>query len=348
MANTKYKKPTPGQYSAADLFRMNTPITSVSQDESGSQLYKVLDVEKIDHFKNHPFKIRENQELEDLTESVRTYGVLTPILVRPKLDCDHYEVLSGHNRLEAAKKAGLSQIPGIIITDIEDDDAAMVVLETNAQQRSFSDLSYSERAKSIAMQYEIMKRKKYRRDIIDKLVEMENGEPTSSIGSASATGNIYQLSKGAVFLYLRVATLTDTLLALVDEGQITLKAGEVISYLPKYTQNILVDQLNKTGFQLNEKKAQALKKNRNDLTEDAIRKILDESFFKKKKAGDPPIRIQASTWKDYFPQGTTSEEASETIQMLLDKWANSWLPRLEASSPKEAAEKITQILTDNL
>ena len=136
---------------------------------------ELLDINKLEHFKNHPFKLYEGQPLTDMIESILNNGLFSPIIVRPLEDSDDgkYEILSGHNRFEASKEAGLSSIPAIIRKGLTDDEAMLIVTETNLIQRSFKDMTHSERAVSLAIHYEAMKKKQgYRSDLINEIEEM--------------------------------------------------------------------------------------------------------------------------------------------------------------------------------
>ena len=245
--------------------------------------------------------------MHDLVESIKTYGVLTPILVRKSKTPERYEVLAGHNRLEAAKKADLTEVPVIIIEGLTEDEATMVVIETNALQRSFSDLTYSERAKAISMQYSIMKKNRYRRDIVDSVVSLERGEEeVQAFDSGSETANIYSMARSSIYLYVRIATLGDKGLELLDNGKIALAAGVEISFIEKEKQQLIYECVEDTGYGINKEKGIALRKEAekgNGFSREMILQILDGTYFEKPKKRSSSISIPKNG--QILPEGTT-------------------------------------------
>jgi len=130
--------------------------------------YQHINIEKLIPFANHPFKLYEGQRFIDMVESIRANGVLSPIIVRPT-NGDNYEILSGHNRVNAAREAGLTEVPAIVKNDLTDEEALFIVTETNLVQRSFADMKHSERAAALSALYTAMKKQGYRSDLIDEI-----------------------------------------------------------------------------------------------------------------------------------------------------------------------------------
>ena len=129
-----------------------------------------LDIENLVPFANHPFKLYEGERLNDMTRSIKEMGVLLPVIVRPNpKDKVNYEILSGHNRVNAAQRAGLTFVPVIIKEGLSDDEAKLIVTETNLVQRSFSDLSHSERAIALKQHMEVVRKQGKRSDLIDEI-----------------------------------------------------------------------------------------------------------------------------------------------------------------------------------
>lgn len=137
----------------------------------------IHNLENLILFKNHPFTLYEGQRFTDMVESVCANGVIVPIVVRPASEEGKYEILSGHNRVEAARIAGVDSIPAIVRTGLTEEEAMLIVTETNLMQRSFADLKHSERAIVLATHYEAMKKKPgYRSDLIAEIEEL-SGAP---------------------------------------------------------------------------------------------------------------------------------------------------------------------------
>ena len=129
------------------------PLTKKQRVFRSTSRIEFHNLDNLIPFKDHPFALYEGQRFTDIVESVRTNGVIVPIVVRPA-DDGKYEILSGHNRVNAAKEAGIDSIPALIRTGLTDEEAMLIVTETNLMQRSFADLKHSERAVALAVHYE--------------------------------------------------------------------------------------------------------------------------------------------------------------------------------------------------
>jgi len=130
--------------------------------------YQHINIEKLIPFANHPFKLYEGQRFTDMVESIRTNGILSPIIVR-STDGGKYEILSGHNRVNAAREAGLTEVTAIVKVGLTDEEALFIVTETNLVQRSFADMKHSERAAALSVLYDAMKKQGYRSDLIEEI-----------------------------------------------------------------------------------------------------------------------------------------------------------------------------------
>lgn len=348
MAVNRLSKPTHEEFKALSFLKsMDLPVAE------GESNYRQMDVNVLDHYSNHPFHIYNDQRMHDLVESIKTYGVLTPILVRKSKTPERYEVLAGHNRLEAAKKADLTEVPVIIIEGLTEDEATMVVIETNALQRSFSDLTYSERAKAISMQYSIMKKNRYRRDIVDSVVSLERGEEeVQAFDSGSETANIYSMARSSIYLYVRIATLGDKGLELLDNGKIALAAGVEISFIEKEKQQLIYECVEDTGYGINKEKGIALRKEAekgNGFSREMILQILDGTYFEKPKKRSSSISIPAKTWTKYFPEGTDSKTVNKVVDTLLCGWSQKWKQYFpNDATDEEMVNTITRLLDKHL
>ncbi len=146
-------------------------LTGPEAGEGGGISIQEIPIGSIDYFSDHPFRLYDGERLEDMVDSVRTHGILTPVIVR-RIG-SRYEMLAGHNRMNAAKLAGLDTIPAIVKDDVSDEDAYVYVIETNLMQRSFSDFLPSEKAAILKTRYETIKSQGKRNDIIREIAELE-------------------------------------------------------------------------------------------------------------------------------------------------------------------------------
>jgi ParB family chromosome partitioning protein len=147
-------------------------VTDPARKPKGDPVFN-LPLEKLFPYKSHPFKLYEGQRFEDMVDSIRISGVMVPVIVRP-VDDFTYEILSGHNRVEASKAAGLETIPSIVRENLNDEEALLIVTETNLLQRSFADMSHSERAVTLSMHHEAIKKQGKRNDLIQEIENMVN------------------------------------------------------------------------------------------------------------------------------------------------------------------------------
>ena len=223
-----------------------------------------ISTDKLEHYHNHPFKLYTDERLEDMVESIKANGILMPLLVRPFSPADNsehlYEVLAGHNRLEGSKLAGLSEVPCIVKTDLTDEEAHLIVTESNLIQRSFTDLSHSERAEALANHYNAIKHQGKRTDLIRQVEALLNGDTDykseslvsdSDTGapagkkSIEVTGEKYGLSKNSVARYVRVNDLIAGFKELMDSEMLSIRAGVSLSYLSETRQLTVLSQLAK-------------------------------------------------------------------------------------------------------
>ncbi|WP_051531118.1 ParB N-terminal domain-containing protein [Clostridiisalibacter paucivorans] len=142
-------------------------IESKNKDKDGTT---TLNINDLIPFENHPFKLYEGARLDDMVDSIKNYGIIVPIVVRKK--DNQYQILSGHNRVNSAKIVGLSEVPAIIKENLTEEEATLIVTETNLMQRSFTDLTHSERATVIATRYNAMKSQGVRTDLLNKIEQL--------------------------------------------------------------------------------------------------------------------------------------------------------------------------------
>lgn len=223
-------------------------ITPITKSQKTTKITSAITIEKLDNlvpFDGHPFDLYEGQRFTDMVESIRSNGVIVPIVVRPYAKEEgKYEILSGHNRVAAAKEAGITGVPAIIRKGLTDEEALLIVTETNLLQRSFTDLKHSERAVALAVHYEAMKKKPgYRSDLLADIEEL-SGAP---VGHGSRTrdkiGAHYGLGKTTVARYLRVNKLIPALKDRLDKNEIGMRVAEALSFLKTEEQELLEELL---------------------------------------------------------------------------------------------------------
>jgi ParB family chromosome partitioning protein len=218
----------------------------ISDDAQGGNTdnYEMISVNLLDPFYDHPFKAYSEEDLSELVESVKLLGVVNPVIVRKKAG-GRYEILSGHNRANAAKNAGLRTVPCKVV-DADDDLAKLIVTDTNLKQRQ--KLSYSEKARAYKMQLDALKKQGKRRDLLDA-IDQENNFGTSGPEVRNARDIVAEMNNTVgkqISRYIRLLKLNEELLKKVDSERIPFKAGVELSYLSDKMQdkiNALLDTL---------------------------------------------------------------------------------------------------------
>jgi ParB family chromosome partitioning protein len=206
---------------------------------SQSNAVKQIPIDMLVPYREHKFKLYDGERLADMVESIKANGVLTPIIARG-LENGNYEILAGHNRVNAAKIAGLTAVPAVIKENLSDDEAKIYVIETNLIQRGFSDLSISEQAAAVAMEYESAKsyltekRNEIQREL-DVLAGNKPKEkslsPPETNDSMKETGEKYGLSKTQIARLIRINKLPLLFQTWIDSGELSIRAGVELSYI---------------------------------------------------------------------------------------------------------------------
>ena len=300
----------------------------------GNQL-KQVPLDMLVPYHNHKFKLYEGERLEDMVNSIKDNGVLTPIIVR-NMGGEHYEILAGHNRTNAARLAGLSVIPAIVKENLSDDEAEMYVIETNVMQRGFNDLSISERAAVVAARHSAMfdedKRRAIERELtilngdtpVDEVEEPENGEKKSKL---AAVGENYGLSKDSVARLIRINTLDDQLKTFIDEGDVSVRAGVNLSYLLPNEQKLLIKvMLECVNTKISMQQAELLRelshqskfieKNVNEVV--LCGKLIDHSAPAPRKP--IKVKISADISAKYFPPNLGEDKVREIVELALERY----------------------------
>ena len=289
-----------------------------------------MDFSIMESFPNHRFKLYEGQQLEDMVESIRQFGILLPIILWHTED-GRYIILSGHNRKNAAQLAGLTRGPVIIRENLTHEDAVLIVTETNLRQRSFSDMSHSERAYCLAPHYEAMKCQGKRNDLLAEIEILlnphstEDSETCSQVENKSKSltkvGAEYGLSKDKVARYIRISNLIDPLISRVDTEEIAFLAAYDLSFVEDTAkQQQIADLMESDSYKVDMKKAELLRSyyETGKLTDTAVVQILSGEKTRKPKSSKPqPVKIKPAVISKYFTPQQTQKEIEETIDKAL-------------------------------
>lgn len=271
-------------------------------------------IDAIVPFHDHPFHLYEGERLQDMVESIKVHGILNPVIVR-KIERG-YEMLAGHNRLNAAKIAGLTEVPAIVKENLSDEDAYVYVIETNLMQRSFTDLQPSEKAAVLAERYDKVLYQRNREYIINELKELEGdtkgGHDVHLSKNRDGLGEEYGLSGRSVARLLRVNELVPELKDKLDAGKISLVTAVQLSYVPEDIQRAVSELEKPISTDV------AVKLREGEITADDVRGIVC-SAAKKQKASVKAVKIPIEVYEKYF-NGSKADAAAEIIEQALATW----------------------------
>lgn len=284
-----------------DLFE-----TDESRAESQLECVQNIPVRELVPFKNHPFKVLDDEAMLRTTESIAEYGVLTPLIARP-LDHGGYEIISGHRRAHAAELAGLAEVP-VLVRDMDDDAATVLMVDSNLQREN---ILPSERAFAYKMKLEALNHQGQRSDLTS--VQVEQKSNARSI-LAQETGS----SEATIFRFIRLTNLVPDLLDLVDCKQISFNPAVELSYLSPEEQETFLQAMDEVQAAPSLSQAQRLKKlaQEGNFTMDAAREILNEV----KKGDLERVTFRNEQLRRFFPRSYTAQQMQDTIIKLLDQW----------------------------
>ena len=270
-------------------------------------------------FSRHPYKVRDDEAMRDMTESVKQYGVLSPAIARP-LPEGGYELVSGHRRKRACELAGLETMP-VIVRELDDDAAAILVVDSNLQREG---LLPSERAFAYKLKLEALRHQGERTDLTSSRVGMK-------LQVLDIVGQDAGDSRNQVHRYIRLTELIPPLLDMVDERKIAFNPAYELSFLKQDEQRLLLDAMNSEQATPSLSQAQRLKQfsQRGELTAEVMRAIMSEE---KKEA--ERVTLTGDTLRKYFPASYTPKRMEETIIKLLEQWQK---PR--AAPARQEAER---------
>ena len=280
-------------------------LLGVVNEESAME----IEISKIHPFKNHPFKVLDDEKMRDLVESVKINGVLTPVLLRMDENED-YEMVSGHRRMHAAQLAGLTTIPAIV-RELSDDDAIVTMVDANIQRE---ELLPSEKAFAYKMKLDAMKRQGIRTDLTCVQNEHKSGKKSREL-----LGEQVGISSVQVTRYIRLTELIPELLDLVDNKKLQFTVAVDISYIDKEVQGWIYEYICDTGF-IKPKQIAAL---RNQLNDGPINQIQMLSIFNNcvmAKKVSRSLTFSEKKLTKYFPDDYTAKDMEQVIESLLEKW----------------------------
>ena len=265
-----------------------------------------LPVDELYPFVNHPFKVQDDEAMAETVESISQRGILSPLIARPRPDGDGYEIISGHRRQYAAKKAGLDTVP-VIVRNMTDDDAVILLVDSNIQREN---ILPSERAFAFKMKMDAIKRQGARSDLTSAQVAPKLS--SEKIGEDSG------MSKDTVKRYIRLTNLTPKLLELVDDRKISFTPAVELSYLDEKQQCDFMEVMDTTQNAPSLSQAQRIKKlaQQGKFNYDAVYDIMNEV----KKSEQDTVTIKNDILRKYFPRSYTPRQMEEKIIQLLDAW----------------------------
>ena len=274
--------------------------TEENRQEEQREQVQQIPIGELFPFKNHPFKVLDDESMQRTVESVEQYGVLAPLIARPRPDGDGYEIISGHRRQYAAKLAGMETLP-VIVRQMSDDAAVILMVDSNLQREH---ILPSERAFAYKMKLETIKNQGARSDLTSRQV----GEKLWSVSQVSADANE---SERQVHRFIRLTNLVPELLDMVDEKRIAFNPAVELSYLDESQQRDFLEAMEDTQNAPSLSQAQQLKKMAQQ-GEFSYEKAFDVMGQEKKSEKDT-VTIKNETLRKYFPRSYTPKQMEEKI-----------------------------------
>ena len=283
-------------------------IFQTEENRADAQRERVQEIplDQLKPFKNHPFKVRDDQRMLDTVDSIREYGVLVPAIARPDPE-GGYELISGHRRKRGCEMAGLQTMP-VIIRDLDDDAAVLVMVDSNIQRE---ELLPSERAFAYKMKLEALKHQGERMDLTSCQVGTKLRADEKLAESVNESARTVQR-------FIRLTELISELLDMVDERKLAFNPAVEVSYLKRDEQRMLLEAMDAEQTTPSLSQAQRLKKFSQEgrLTEEAMSAIMSEE----KKGDMDKVTLRSDTLRRYFPKSYTPKQMEQTIIRLLDVW----------------------------
>ena len=269
----------------------------------------LLPLSELHDFPNHPFKVRDDEAMQETAESIRQYGVLVPAIVRPRED-GGYEIIAGHRRRHGSELAGLSAMP-CIVRQMDDDTATILMVDSNIQREN---ILPSERAQAYKMKLEAIKRQGTRHDLTsDQLGQKLSGKTSREVIAENSNDSPTQIQR-----YIRLTELSPELQQMVDEKKIALSPAYQLAALTPKEQGLLLETIDSEQATPSLSQAQRMKKlsQSGELNEDTMLSIMMEQ----KKPEKNDITLSGEKLRKYFPRSYTPFQIENTIFKLLDAW----------------------------
>ena len=280
-----------------------------SEEQRNTEEIKPVPISELKPFKEQPFKVKLDEDMDALVESIKQCGVLTPVIARPHKD-GGYEILSGHRRVKACELAGITDIP-VVIKNLDDDTATILLVDSNLQREH---ILPSEKAFAYQMKLEAMKRKAGRpsKENVSQIgTNFEKGRSDAEL--AEQVGE----SRNQIQRYIRLTNLIDPILNMVDNNQIAMNAAVEISYLGSKEQAAVMQSIEKEETSPSIAQARKMRKFHQDGN---LSNAVIDSIMMEQKPETVKITLGEEKLKKYFPKSYSKAKMEEIILKLLDKW----------------------------
>ena len=268
---------------------------------------KIIAIDKLRAFENHPYKVQDNEEMEALAESIKEHGIVSPVIVRPlENTTDEYEIISGHRRVMASRKAGITEVPALVVS-LDRDAAAIVLVDSNLHREH---ILPSEKAFAYKMKLDAMKHQGWRSDLTLPQV-VAKSRTTEMVGAD--TGDSHE----QVRRYIRLTNLIPEILQYVDEGRISFTPAVELSYLNEQEQQDLLEQIEQSDCTPSLSQACRFKKisQGEGLTPEVIAEIMEEEKANQKER----VKIPTEKLRKFFPKNYTVQQIEDEIIKLCEK-----------------------------
>ena len=280
-------------------------VKSKEESSSFTNTVQIVHISDLFHFPNHPFQVRSDDTMQATIESIKTYGVLVPAIVRPRKE-GGYEIIAGHRRKYACEQAGLKTMP-VIVRDLDDSEATIIMVDSNLQREN---ILPSERAQAYKMKLEAIKRQGERNDLTSGQVGTRSRSDEKIAEGTSESARTIQR-------YIRLTELIPTLQELVDDRKMGLTSASEISFLKPKEQELLMTTIESEQAIPSLSQAQRLKKlsQEGKLDEDNMLAIMSET-----KKDTERIMLSGEVLRKYFPRSYSPKRIEETILRLIETW----------------------------
>ena len=279
-----------------------------NDEQRNSEEIKPVPLSELKPFEQQPFKVLLDESMDELVDSIKQSGVLTPVIARPHKD-GGYEILSGHRRVKACELAGMTEIP-VVVKNLDDDTATILLVDSNLQREH---ILPSEKAFAYQMKLEAMKHQGARTDLTSSQIATKLEKGRSDVELAEQVGE----SKDQIRRYIRLTNLIDPILQMVDDNQIAMNAAVELSYLGSKEQAAVMQSIEKEDTSPSIAQAKKIRKFHQD---GKLNEAVIDSIMMEQKPETIKITLGEDKLKKYFPKSYTKARMEEIILKLLDKW----------------------------